>query len=695
MVFPPLLLLLLSLRTMALADRVLPFPIFSRSISASEPSKKAASPLAKPLIGDDRRVYICSEKNFFAFENNGSIAWTINLNYTCNTNIAPVQGGSSKIYLVAENRVLKVNPFNVGTSESAVEEFFGPEPEEIIGLDVSVSSSCVIINVRNRGLFAYRLYGQMIWSAGPLIYQHGYRQGCKNNVTDCSFSSSPVIDHCEASIYVSNNQGELYSLSVRSPHFKWIQDLSSYGTRFRVTPANNGLLYVTMPAQALLLALDVSTGQILWQGSFGPLFSEDYAPIVDSNGWISLGSLDGFLYSFSPTGFCKKFPESVSPDFVIQVSPLIDCSGYGVYVSQTEMDGKVGHTLGNHTYMSALKPKRVLFVMIIPATGAVYWSESYPPGQFSQNLSLSDLQHFKLDESTLLAFMVSSSIGSPFSCRSTRQKLASSCSQTSAKYISIYTGNEKTILLFLLFETTVLITLAALVRFCCIFWKKNKLQIHGLGKFLEKRHSLRLQKKAFDRTITELEQKSAEEAVANEVLEKLGVLVKEREGIQRKLSTSYSLGRDGAGLRPKSSLLPLYNGKRRSYSFQGARKESVTIFHTYSDTSSSDGSSENATDEDTQDEETELSDKAKGKAPIEFYSSTDEEFHETQFQSFQTSPSPSSISGSSSKCYENPLFIEHPSHEIVEAGKVDEGQMQEFAETGSRSIRRRTLPSTD
>ena len=103
--------------------------------------------------------------------------------------------------MVEENRVLKINPLN-NDPYSTVQEFFGPEPGEIIGLAVSVSSSCVIINVRNRGLFAYRLQGQLLWTAGPVLYQHGYRQGCRKNISDCYFSSNPVIDHCEANIYV-------------------------------------------------------------------------------------------------------------------------------------------------------------------------------------------------------------------------------------------------------------------------------------------------------------------------------------------------------------------------------------------------------------------------------------------------------------------------------------------------------------
>lgn len=210
------------------------------------------------------------------------------------------------------------------------------------------------------------------------------------------------------------------------------------------------------------------------------------------------------------------------------------------------------------------------------------------------------------------------------------------------------------------------------------------------------KHSLRLQKKAFDRTITELEQKSAEDAVANEVLEKLSALVKEREGIQRKLSTTYSLGRDGAGLPPKSSLLPLYDGKSRSYSFQGGRKESVTIFHTYSsDTSSSNGSSENGSDEDMH-EEVEFIVKANGKVPIEVHSSSDDDFYETQYKKSPTISVSGSSSSSSSRRFQNPLFMENSFHEIDEVRKIDEGLKQEIAdETGNRSIRRRALSSSN
>lgn len=89
---------------------------------------------------------------------------------------------------------------------------------------------------------------------------------------------------CFLHLQISNTLGELYSLSVGSQEFNWIQDISSFDKVYTITPGNNGRLYVTLPLRALVLALDVSTGNVLWQGSIGPLSTAEYAPVVDSNG---------------------------------------------------------------------------------------------------------------------------------------------------------------------------------------------------------------------------------------------------------------------------------------------------------------------------------------------------------------------------------------------------------------------------
>lgn len=129
--------------------------------------------------------------------------------------------------------------------------------------------------------------------------------------------------------------------------------------------------------------------------------------------------------------------------------------------------------------------------------------------------------------------------------------------------------------------------------------------------------SLQLQKKALVKTITELEKKAAEESVDNEVYQKLGDIVRKKECIDRKLSTTYSLGRDRTNTQQKS-MLPLQIGKGKSYSFQGEKKQKLTMFHTLSDTSS-----ENSIEGETNMFEViESCDKDKGKKPMVEVTST-------------------------------------------------------------------------
>ena len=112
-----------------------------------------------------------------------------------------------------------------------------------------------------------------------------------------------------------------------------------------------------------------------------------YHIVPNGIGWVSIGSLDGFLYSLSPTGDLKKFSRNNAENSVVQAGPFLDCSGYAVYFSQTEMEGKITHAIGEYTQVSAIRPNGTSFTMLVPATGSIYWSESYPG--LSSCLSLS------------------------------------------------------------------------------------------------------------------------------------------------------------------------------------------------------------------------------------------------------------------------------------------------------------------
>lgn len=41
------------------------------------------------------------------------------------------------------------------------------------------------------------------------------------------------------------------------------------------------------------------------------------------------------------------------------------------------MEGKISRTIGEYTYVSAKKPINVIFSVVVPARGSMYWSESY------------------------------------------------------------------------------------------------------------------------------------------------------------------------------------------------------------------------------------------------------------------------------------------------------------------------------
>ncbi|ESQ41584.1 hypothetical protein EUTSA_v10015867mg, partial [Eutrema salsugineum] len=577
--------------------------------------KKSVRILSKTLIGDDGRVYACSDNDFFSFESNGSIAWSVHMNFKCNTDFSPVYSGLDQMLVLAENRILRVNFPRNGT-ESEPELFFDPG-ETILGFAVSISSSSVYITVKNHGLYAYNMLRQQLWIAEPKTESFGYRLGCRRDYENCKFDSRPVIDSCEASIYISNNEGELYSLSLRGIYYQWIQDFSLVDRFFTVTPGNNGLVYVVFPTKSLIFALDSFSGDILWQKTVGPLAEACCSePVIDTNRWVSIGSLDGTLYTFSRTGELYKIPKDTETDSVIQVEPLLDCSGSAVYFSQTKLEGKINRVIGDNNFVSAKKPETAVFSLVAPDTRSIYWSQSY--SDQIANLQLDeDLQHFVLDERIVLAFLAAANSGNPFRCRSKHDKLSFSCSFAEPEHLDIYIGNERAIIWFLLFEFVIMVLFAALVRFCFIFWKKNKLQGRPFSAFLDKRRLLHKKRREIDRTIMRLENESTADEFA---VDKIGDLVQEREHVKRKLSSTYSLGRDIDVSKSKDSVLPLYGGGSRSFSLRNRENASITVFQTPSNESSSedrdqqydDGDEDDDVTDDEHDED-DLNRKRKGK----------------------------------------------------------------------------------
>lgn len=189
--------------------------------------------------------------------------------------------------------------------------------------------------------------------------------------------------------------------------------------------------------------------------------------------------------------------------------------------------------------------------------------------------------------------------------------------------------------------------------------------------------------------------------MTNEVMEKLGDLVKQREGIGRKLSTTYSLGRDKSKSISKS-LLPMYDDKTKSYSFQCRKKESVTIFHTLSDndtssrernsngssssSSSSHGSSRGEANSWDYYEDKESSAKAKKKVETDQVG-TSRSAGICKEKSCRSSP----VAASGSKGFTNPLYVE---------GEMMKSMQKVISSNSSSSskgnwLKRRTSSSTN
>ncbi|WJX23754.1 hypothetical protein P8452_12943 [Trifolium repens] len=102
---------------------------------------------------------------------------------------------------------------------------------------------------------------------------------------------------------------------------------------------------------------------------------------MKQDGYLSVHWMDSFTH-FRQPGYSRKNTENS----IVQVGPFLDCSGFAVYSSQIEMEGKVSHSIGEYTIFSAIRPKVAIFTMLVPATGSIYWSEEYP-GQLSTLLS--------------------------------------------------------------------------------------------------------------------------------------------------------------------------------------------------------------------------------------------------------------------------------------------------------------------
>ncbi|XP_040379092.1 protein GAMETE EXPRESSED 3-like [Oryza brachyantha] len=141
---------------------------------------------------------------------------------------------------------------------------------------------------------------------------------------------------------------------------------------------------------------------------------------INGNG-ISIGSLDGTLYSISRNGGIRRFLETTARS-LIHANPVLDCSGFSVYISQIIMEAKLSRTLGDYTYVSVMKSSSVLFSLLTLANGRIHWIGNYS-GELSIFLSSTDLNSFVLDETIVLTVLSAARTGSIIQCYMARQRI--------------------------------------------------------------------------------------------------------------------------------------------------------------------------------------------------------------------------------------------------------------------------------
>ena len=108
-----------------------------------------------------------------------------------------------QVYLVAEDKVLKVTPPNVRAAKPASEVFFSynatpGRSQEIVGLSVAGSYSFLFLTIRNLGLFVFSLEGDLQWTGAKLhgaslVHVHHGKKYFSSSFLDCNGECTRVI----------------------------------------------------------------------------------------------------------------------------------------------------------------------------------------------------------------------------------------------------------------------------------------------------------------------------------------------------------------------------------------------------------------------------------------------------------------------------------------------------------------------
>ncbi|KAI5063968.1 hypothetical protein GOP47_0020638 [Adiantum capillus-veneris] len=448
--------------------------------------------LSKPTIGSDQLIYACANKEVVAFQGNGTIYWRVGMNQTCQTTIAPVIDYDGRVYVAADQTVVVVTPPSSAAEKPSAADFFSMVPtmtlkaignfSSITGLAVTSWSSVLYINT-GTGLHAFMFDGTPLWSTivqfnNSAMVSPKSMGSCAYNMTNCTLLPYLAVDECDGSIYVARTDGWLFSYATWQPFLRWSYALSAdIPLSAKVITGNNGRVYAAIAKYDMIYAISTELGTLVWQVKVGPLSEASCTPRVDLLGFVSVGSLDGFLYVISPDGaFVRKYLAANNLSLVsILVAPVLDCSRKALFVAQTrvlsktimqKVDGTKG--LGITQYLG------INLYMLAPSSGQVLWSTLYP-GLFPAALLTRDLSLYTIDPDWLIAITAIANLSSSSLCESEENLYKASCSEflfTVSKTKNPGSNGPLIAFSISILIIFLLLSLLSALMYCC--WRKKQ-----------------------------------------------------------------------------------------------------------------------------------------------------------------------------------------------------------------------------
>ncbi|MFC2059048.1 PQQ-binding-like beta-propeller repeat protein, partial [Chloroflexota bacterium] len=137
----------------------------------------------------------------------------------------------------------------------------------------------LVYNLCGNELYAFDAY------TGVVKWVHSSMEGTK---------ASPIVVYGNRVYFVSNDS--IYAIENNYGTYVWHADVSSYGQ----LSAGNGVIYSLIYGGPYIIALDLATGNFLWQSELlGAVSNSSVVVIADGKLYISMS--DGIVQAFSPS----------------------------------------------------------------------------------------------------------------------------------------------------------------------------------------------------------------------------------------------------------------------------------------------------------------------------------------------------------------------------------------------------------